>query len=138
MATLTMIGTFLTLADFICQNLGIRQLHWSAGVAQLVSTLLLVFLRALLRRHVGERPENPIKLADELEASHLVHYMHQIKRFMIPVGVYNLKCHVRNHKLCDECRSDIVNTNLDFLSSGTLEAKDSICEHTLEAFVMPR
>lgn len=61
-------GTLLVLSGFICQNIGTRELHWSAGILQLGATLLLTLLRAWLRRHVGD-PPNPIRLPDEHEAS---------------------------------------------------------------------
>lgn len=69
---LSTVGAFLTLAGFVCQNIGTRELHWSAGVLQLGTTLMLAVLRAWLRRHVGRVPTPPpIALCSRLEASHL-------------------------------------------------------------------
>jgi hypothetical protein len=128
LATRTMIGTFLTLAGFICQNLGIRQLHWSAGVAQLVSTLLLVFLRALLRRAVGDIPENPLELMEGHEASHLATHIHHVNRFMIPVAVYNLPRHVASREPCDDYSPDVDSTDLRLLSSEELKISPKLEE----------
>lgn len=54
-------ATCLTLIGFVSQNIGTRELHYSAGVFQLAATLVLVALRALLRRNIGNelrsRPE---------------------------------------------------------------------------------
>ncbi|PMD34990.1 hypothetical protein L207DRAFT_436420, partial [Hyaloscypha variabilis F] len=56
-STRTAIGALLTLTGFICQNIGTRELHWSAGILQLGATLLLAVIRALLRGNVGENPK---------------------------------------------------------------------------------
>lgn len=50
---LTIVGASITLVGFLCQNIGTRELHWSAGVLQLGLTLLLTIARAWLRRRVG-------------------------------------------------------------------------------------
>jgi len=69
---LTYLGTLFTLSGFICQNIGTRELHWSAGVLQLGATLLLVMLRAWLRRHVGDVPRPiPVSLSEGIEASQI-------------------------------------------------------------------
>ena len=47
-------GAFFALAGFVCQNIGTRELHWSAGVLQLGATLILTALRAFLRQHIGD------------------------------------------------------------------------------------
>jgi len=121
MATMTMIGTVLTLAGFICQNLGIRQLHWSAGVAQLVSTLLLVLLRAWLRRHVGDPPAHRFRLTQGVEATQLAIHIHDVSRLMIPVGFFCSQCHLADRKACDECQPDIANTEFQLLSTNDLK-----------------
>jgi hypothetical protein len=118
LATMTTTGTSLTLAGFICQNFGIRQLHWSAGVAQLISTLLLVFLRALLRYHLGDAPKKRIRLREGFEASHLASYIHQVERLMIPVGVLDSKGYIPPQMLPDNRRTDFA--DLPQLSSEAL------------------
>ncbi|KAH8600159.1 hypothetical protein B0O99DRAFT_590550 [Bisporella sp. PMI_857] len=79
----TIVGSILTLAGFVCQNVGTRELHWSAGILQLGATFLLAILRALLRRHVGD-PPNPIPLALEncLEAAHLASHLESAYCYM--------------------------------------------------------
>lgn len=52
------VGTIITLGGFVCQNFGTRELHPSAGIAQLVLTLLMTLLRAGLRSKVGVPPTN--------------------------------------------------------------------------------
>ena len=51
---LTGVGVVLTLYGFVFQNIGIRELHWSAGLLQLGVTLFLALLRAWLRRNIGD------------------------------------------------------------------------------------
>ena len=48
------VGALFALAGFVCQNVGTRELHWSAGVLQLCATLILTGLRAFLRQHIGD------------------------------------------------------------------------------------
>ena len=71
MLHLTVIGASLTMAGFICQNIGTRELHWSAGVFQLGATLFLAALRAWLRRYVGDEPPSELELDDGYEACQL-------------------------------------------------------------------
>ncbi|KAH8755140.1 hypothetical protein F5882DRAFT_308120, partial [Hyaloscypha sp. PMI_1271] len=54
--TQVVVGTTLTVGGFLCQNIGTRELHWSAGVLQLGATMFLTILRAWLRGHVGDEP----------------------------------------------------------------------------------
>lgn len=69
----TIAGTFLTLSGFILQNIGVRELHWSAGVLQLGATLILTVLRGVLRGGVGGNPfPDPTPLNDGLGGSLLV------------------------------------------------------------------
>lgn len=73
---LAYLGTLLTLVGFICQNIGTRELHWSAGVFQLGATLLLVLIRAWLRRHIGDDPcPKPIPLVEGLEATQVAAHL---------------------------------------------------------------
>jgi hypothetical protein len=43
-ASITTVGTALALSGFICQNIGTRELHYSAGLLQLGATLLSTVL----------------------------------------------------------------------------------------------
>lgn len=54
---MTIAGALIALIGFVCQNIGTRELHWSAGVLQLGLTLLLTMARAWLRRHIGNGPD---------------------------------------------------------------------------------
>lgn len=68
----TIFGTFVALSGFVCQNVGTRELHWSAGVLQLGATLMLSVLRASLRQHVGNfGSKTPQALVEGAEAAHL-------------------------------------------------------------------
>jgi hypothetical protein len=67
---LVYVGPVVTLAGFICQNIGARELHWSASVLQLMATLILLVIRALLRRRIGRSPvTEPISLSEGLKAT---------------------------------------------------------------------
>ena len=50
------VGSLSALSGFILLNVGTRELHWSAAVAQLVATLILTGIRAWVRRYVGDAP----------------------------------------------------------------------------------
>jgi hypothetical protein len=89
MAFMTVIGTSFTQAGFICQNFGTRELHWSAGVAQLVVTLILVILRGWLRRRVGDRPSETLSLTTGFKASHLACHIHRVNKLMMHVGKFH-------------------------------------------------
>jgi len=54
--TLTLVGSFFSLAGFITQFVGIRALHWSASIAQLVVTLAMTAVRTWIRRNMSARP----------------------------------------------------------------------------------
>ncbi|KIM95411.1 hypothetical protein OIDMADRAFT_34169 [Oidiodendron maius Zn] len=80
----TIIGTFLTLAGFICLNIGVRELHWSAGILQLGATLLLIGFRAIVRYRVGGNPEPaPTLLDDRFKTSCLVSALQETTCSMI-------------------------------------------------------
>jgi len=61
-SSLTVLATVLSLAGFICQNIGTRQLHWSAGLLQFGAMLILTMFRAWVRRSIGSpfTPENDV------------------------------------------------------------------------------
>jgi hypothetical protein len=49
-------GTVITLCGFFGQFIGLRSLHWSITLAQLGLTLIMVVLRAWVRRGLAKRP----------------------------------------------------------------------------------
>ena len=53
---LTIVGSFISLAGFVTQFVGIRALHWSAPIAQLVVTLAMTAARTWIRRNMSARP----------------------------------------------------------------------------------
>ncbi|KAI3317682.1 hypothetical protein HD806DRAFT_526912 [Xylariaceae sp. AK1471] len=64
----TVIGTIISLAGFITQFIGIRGMHWSAPIAQLVAVALMTALRAWVRRGlVAELCSYPILARHELD-----------------------------------------------------------------------
>lgn len=60
------IGTAISLCGFIVQFIGLRGMHWSASIAQLLAVLIMMALRALVRRGLAEPPEC-IKLTSGFE-----------------------------------------------------------------------
>jgi hypothetical protein len=55
----------------LCQNVGTRELHWSAGVLQLGATIIVSAFCGLLRRNIGEEAPSRKPLSPGFEASHL-------------------------------------------------------------------
>ncbi|KAG5660338.1 hypothetical protein KAF25_002944 [Fusarium avenaceum] len=60
------IGTAISLYGFIVQFIGLRGMHWSASIAQLLAVLIMMALRALVRRGLAKPPEC-IKLTSGFE-----------------------------------------------------------------------
>ena len=58
--TLVIVGTLASLIGFIVQFTGLRSMHWSAPVAQLVATLVMAAVRAYVRRGMTERPHSRV------------------------------------------------------------------------------
>jgi hypothetical protein len=54
--TLVVAGTLTSICGFVVQFTGLRGLHWSATIAQLVATLVVTALRAWVRRGLSHRP----------------------------------------------------------------------------------
>ena len=52
------VAVALCLTGFVCQFVGLRALHWSATVIQLVVTLLMTCIRAWIRRGISNKPLN--------------------------------------------------------------------------------
>lgn len=48
--------TLVSVAGFVVQFVGLRGMHWSASIAQLVATAILTFLRSFVRRHMLQQP----------------------------------------------------------------------------------
>ncbi|KAI5838701.1 hypothetical protein DFP73DRAFT_455684, partial [Morchella snyderi] len=48
--------TFVNVAGFVVQFVGLRGMHWSATISQLAATGILTFLRSFVRRHMLREP----------------------------------------------------------------------------------
>lgn len=55
--TWAIIGTILSTIGFILQFVGLRALHWSAAVLQLVATIAMIAVRVFLRWTLTKQPE---------------------------------------------------------------------------------
>ena len=53
---LAIAGTFITLAGFVAQFVGIRALYWTAAIFQLMATLIMTTVRTWIRRNMSARP----------------------------------------------------------------------------------
>ncbi|CUS13178.1 unnamed protein product [Tuber aestivum] len=56
LSNLAMVGSFVGIAGFVIQFVGIRALHWSASISQLVVTLAMTVARTWIRRNMSARP----------------------------------------------------------------------------------
>lgn len=66
--TLVAIAVVVSLCGFIGQFVGLRGLHWSVTVAQLVATVMMTVLRAAIRRNLLHKPEaQKLNLGYELD-----------------------------------------------------------------------
>ncbi|KAM6513874.1 hypothetical protein FALCPG4_015075 [Fusarium falciforme] len=64
----TLLGTGIGLCGFVVQFVGLRGLHWSVSVAQLVAVLIMATLRAWVSRGLSAAPgTNPLPSRFELE-----------------------------------------------------------------------
>ena len=81
MAFSTLLGTGFALSGFILQNLGTRELHFSASIAQLLATLALTILRSWVRRNVGIPPPDCKELKRGVETTHMIYEVCGIRRF---------------------------------------------------------
>ena len=79
MLSLALVGTSVAITGFVCQTIGKRALHWSAGLCQLDATLFLAALRAWLRRHVGDKPPLELELAKRVETCDLACYLESLR-----------------------------------------------------------
>ena len=81
MAFNTLLGTVFALSGFVLQNLGARELHVSAAIAQLIATLALTMLRSWVRRNVGIPPPDCKELKRGVETTHMIHELCGIRTF---------------------------------------------------------
>lgn len=54
--TITVLGSFTSLCGFVLQFVGLRGMHWSSSIAQLIAIGIMVGLRAWVRRHLAKPP----------------------------------------------------------------------------------
>ena len=71
---LTVLGAGLASCGFILQNIGTRELHWSASLLQLGAILIMTLLRAWLRHRVGSSLED---LSQEFDRGYEACYLGQ-------------------------------------------------------------
>jgi len=57
MRTLAVTGTLISITGFVTQFTGLRGMHWSATIAQLIATLTMAIVRAWIRRGLTSRPQ---------------------------------------------------------------------------------
>ncbi len=50
-------GTFVSLCGFVTQFIGLRGMHWSATIAQLIATVIMAALRSWVRRDLAKNPQ---------------------------------------------------------------------------------
>lgn len=72
MAFDTLLGTGCALSGFILQDLGIRELRFSASIAQLIATLALTVLRSWVRRNMGIPSPDCKGLKWGVETTHMI------------------------------------------------------------------
>ncbi|KAG8673766.1 hypothetical protein FPOAC2_07237 [Fusarium poae] len=65
---ITIIGTTITLCGFVLQFVGLRGMHWSASIAQLGAVLVMVGVKAWVRRGLATSPAcEPLPSGFELD-----------------------------------------------------------------------
>ncbi|KAL2009325.1 hypothetical protein VTN00DRAFT_7519 [Thermoascus crustaceus] len=52
----TAVGSILSVISFVLQFIGLRAMHWSAAIAQLIATVVMVVLRVIIRRKLSMEP----------------------------------------------------------------------------------
>jgi hypothetical protein len=64
----TVVGVFIGIAGFLIQFIGLRGMHWSASIAQLIAVLMMTILRSTVRRGFASPPgAEPLSSGFELE-----------------------------------------------------------------------
>lgn len=53
----TIVGIFLSLAGYVVQFVGIRQMHWLAGILQLILSVTMTAIRSWVRRDLSRQPD---------------------------------------------------------------------------------
>ncbi|KAG0643606.1 hypothetical protein HOY80DRAFT_899530 [Tuber brumale] len=64
LSNLAIAGSFVSISGFVIQFVGIRALHWSASITQLVVTLAMTAVRTWIRRNISARPRSMILPVD--------------------------------------------------------------------------
>ncbi|RYP78165.1 hypothetical protein DL769_003246 [Monosporascus sp. CRB-8-3] len=65
---ITVAATLVSICGFVVQFIGLRGMHWSASIAQLVAIIVMVILRAAVRRNLAQLPKSqPILSGHELD-----------------------------------------------------------------------
>lgn len=65
---LVVTGTLTSIFGFIIQFIGLRSMHWSASIAQLAATVIMILIRALVRLRIANRaPTQRIPDGHELD-----------------------------------------------------------------------
>ncbi|KAK3297793.1 uncharacterized protein B0H64DRAFT_416721 [Chaetomium fimeti] len=54
--TIAVIGAMVSLCGFVAQFVGLRGMHWSSSIAQLIAIAFMVALRAWVRRNLAQLP----------------------------------------------------------------------------------
>ncbi|KAG0636074.1 hypothetical protein HOY80DRAFT_1090205 [Tuber brumale] len=65
LSNLAIAGSFVSISGFVIQFVGIRSLHWSASIAQLVVTLAMTAVRTWIRRKMSDHPQDMTLPADD-------------------------------------------------------------------------
>lgn len=86
--TMAAIGTALSIAGFIVQFVGLRALHWSSTIMQLVATLVLTAAIAWVRRGLAKDPI-AVKIPAGHELSWLAMRICNLRSWEILTGAYD-------------------------------------------------
>lgn len=75
----TSFGSFISVTGFVCQFVGLRAMHWSASIAQLVATAIMIVVRVCLRWKLTSEPSS-----EKLTKGHELDWLargHEAERF---------------------------------------------------------
>lgn len=56
--TTTSLATFFAISGFVLQFVGLRGMHWSASIGQLIATLIMTIIRVSIRRNLAVFPKS--------------------------------------------------------------------------------
>ena len=107
---LTIVGSFMSLAGFVTQFFGIRGLHWSASIAQLVVTLAMAVVRTWIRRNMSARLG-----AKTLPTDYEIDWL-AVKLGTSVEGLWELGAHRREHDSPDDDDDDNDDLGLEVLT----------------------